>query len=216
VASIGITVGRGSKGAGDVEPAFSDLLSNGGVVAPERVQFLLWTFVGIAAFLLCVLSADATTISDLPAIPPRLVALTGVSATGYLGGKLARTPGPIIDEILAKIGTVQLSILGHNLAADAVVEIEGISVANYLDATAHPEHRARPVNASGSADLATTLELNLASAPAGWVKDTLRVTVTNPDGQRATWPFTVDSTLKAELQRLATLSPIPNPSPNKG
>jgi hypothetical protein len=211
IASMSITLGRGSKGSGNVNPAFSDLLGTGGVVAPERVQFLLWTLVAIGAFLLCVFSSEPTAISDLPAIPPRLLLLSGVSAGGYLGGKLARTPGPIIDEIMAKVGSVQFSIMGHNLAADAVVEIEGTSVAQFLDSTTHPQHRATAVDPAGSADLATTLELKLASAPKEWLKDALKFTVTNPDGQQSTWSLAVEPELKAALTKLAAIDPVTAP-----
>lgn len=224
VASMGITLGRGSKGAGNVQPGFSDLLGTGGVVAPERVQFLLWTLVAIGAFLLCVFSSEPTRINDLPAIPSRLLLLSGVSAAGYLGGKLARTPGPIIDEIMAKVGSVQFSIMGHNLAADAVVEIEDTSVAQFLDATLHPDHRANATDIVGSAELAKTLELKLVSAPPQWLKDTLKFTVTNPDGQQATWPLAVDADLKAALTKLtevaptiaAPIPPVPQGKPSPG
>jgi hypothetical protein len=167
--------------------------------------------VAIGAFLLCVFSSEPTAISDLPAIPPRLLLLSGVSAGGYLGGKLARTPGPIIDEIMAKVGSVQFSIMGHNLAADAVVEIEGTSVAQFLDSTTHPQHRATAVDPAGSADLATTLELKLASAPKEWLKDALKFTVTNPDGQQSTWSLAVEPELKAALTKLAAVDPVTAP-----
>jgi hypothetical protein len=51
VVATGISSVAGPKGAGDSEPTFSDLITSGGVVAPERLQFLLWNIIGGAAYL---------------------------------------------------------------------------------------------------------------------------------------------------------------------
>jgi hypothetical protein len=40
--------------------------------------------------------------------PDGFLALMGVSSFGYLGGKLARKPGPIIDDITATLGSFDL------------------------------------------------------------------------------------------------------------
>lgn len=42
-----VTAARGSKGAGDENPSLADFITSGGVVAPDRLQMLLWTFLGI-------------------------------------------------------------------------------------------------------------------------------------------------------------------------
>jgi len=99
VGSQVITATKGAKGAGDEKPGFADLITSGGVVAPDRLQMLLWTLLGVGAFFVATLQQGPGTISDLPAVPERLLYLMGLSSLGYLGGKMARKAGPIIDEI---------------------------------------------------------------------------------------------------------------------
>jgi hypothetical protein len=94
-----ITATKGSKGAGDEKPSFADFITSGGVVAADRLQMFLWTLFGVSAFLYAVLQLLPGTITDLPAIPDRLMVLMGISSAGYLGGKIARKPGPVIAEM---------------------------------------------------------------------------------------------------------------------
>jgi len=206
IASMGISTTRGPKGAGPVHPSFSDLISSGGIVAPERFQFLLWTFVAIGTFLFTVWNADPAVLSDLPKIPARLLWISGISSAGYLGGKIARAPGPIIDQVIATVGSLQLSIMGRNLSGEATVEIAGTSVAEFLDATVHLDRRPKAVPSSeDDGTLSNTLEVRLVAAPPEWVgKATLDVTVQNPDGQKATWPVTLSDAAQAQLAALAT------------
>jgi hypothetical protein len=60
---------------------------------------LLWTILGVGTFLYAVLQLPPGSISELPAVPERLLVLMGLSSAGYLGGKMARKAGPVIDEI---------------------------------------------------------------------------------------------------------------------
>src|SRR5206468_2574007 len=76
-----------------------DLVTSGGVVAVDRVQMLLWTLFGVGAFILGVWHDGTGTITELPAVPERLLYLMGLSATGYLAGKMARKAGPVMAEI---------------------------------------------------------------------------------------------------------------------
>jgi hypothetical protein len=94
-----ITSTKGSKGAGDEKPSFADFITSGSVVAPDRLQMLLWTLFGVGAFFYAVMQLFPGTIADLPAIPDRLMVLMGISSAGYLGGKMARKAGPVIAEI---------------------------------------------------------------------------------------------------------------------
>lgn len=94
-----ITSAKGSKGAGSVEPGFADFITSGGVVAPDRLQMLLWTLFGVGAFFVAVLQQHPGTMTDLPPIPEHLLYLMGLSSAGYLGGKMARKPGPVINEL---------------------------------------------------------------------------------------------------------------------
>jgi hypothetical protein len=94
-----VTSAKGPKGAGEESPSFADFITSGGVVAPDRLQMLLWTILGVSAFFFAVLQLEPGTITDLPAVPERLLVLMGISSAGYLGGKMARKPGPVINEL---------------------------------------------------------------------------------------------------------------------
>lgn len=94
-----ITSAKGSKGAGEQQPSLLDFITSGGVVAPDRVQLLLWTLYGVAAFVFASLVTPPGIIKDLPPVPEHLLYLMGLSSLGYLGGKMARKAGPVINEI---------------------------------------------------------------------------------------------------------------------
>jgi hypothetical protein len=111
VVATGITSARGSKGAGEVTPTLADFITTGGVVAPERLQFVVWTVVGIFTFLTIVFKSDPLTLSDLPKISDGFLNLMGISSAGYLGGKLARKPGPVI----AVLSVANVTMAGENL-----------------------------------------------------------------------------------------------------
>ncbi|MGA2188452.1 MAG: hypothetical protein ABSH33_07980 [Steroidobacteraceae bacterium] len=99
VSSLFITASKGSKGAGPMQPGFADFITSGGVVAPDRVQMLLWTLLGVGAFIVAALGQPPAEIQNLPTVPPNLLYMMGLSSAGYLGGKLARKAGPVINEI---------------------------------------------------------------------------------------------------------------------
>ena len=91
--------GVNAKGAGEEAPSPSDLVTSGGAVAPDRVQMLVWTFIGVGMFIAAVWVQEPANISGLPVIPTTLMQLMGLSSLGYLGGKFARKPGPNILEL---------------------------------------------------------------------------------------------------------------------
>ena len=94
-----ITSTKGSKGAGALYPSFADFITSGGVVAPDRLQMLLWTLLGVGAFIVTTLGQAPAIIQDLPTVPDHLLYMMGLSSAGYLGGKLARKAGPVVNEI---------------------------------------------------------------------------------------------------------------------
>ena len=90
---------RGPKGSGSERPSLGDLVTSGGVAAADRVQMLVWTLLGVTIFCVSVLKHDPGAIQDLDPVPAGMLSIMGLSAAGYLGGKFARKPGPIINEI---------------------------------------------------------------------------------------------------------------------
>jgi hypothetical protein len=94
-----VTSNKGSKGSGDEKPSLADFITSGGVVAADRLQMFLWTLFGVAAFLYAVWELMPGSITELPAVPERLLVLMGISSAGYLGGKMARKAGPVINEL---------------------------------------------------------------------------------------------------------------------
>jgi len=99
LAAAGATAMRGSKGSGSVRPSFADFITTGGQVVPERFQLFVWTLVACLGFLALLVSQDPATIVGFPKFPDGLLYVMGLSAGGYLGGKLARAAGPVIRNI---------------------------------------------------------------------------------------------------------------------
>jgi hypothetical protein len=95
---------NGPKGSGQLKPSLADFVTTGDVVAAERVQFFVWTIIGALGFLMVVLRLDPRVLKDLPDVPSSILAISGLSAFGYLGGKLARDPGPVITETMVGTG----------------------------------------------------------------------------------------------------------------
>jgi hypothetical protein len=96
VTAIGITNQFGGKGSGPVHPSAADFITSGGLIAPERFQFFIWTVVGIAGFLSLLLLADPSTLHQMPKLPENFLTIMGISSGAYLGGKAVRKAGPII------------------------------------------------------------------------------------------------------------------------
>lgn len=188
---------RGPKGAGDVQPSWSDFISTGGVVAPERFQFFVWTVLGAVAFVTLVLLREPGIIQDLPRVPEGFLALMGISSAGYLGGKMVRRPGPVIDEIRARLGSLQFTIRGRNLHRDATFRIGDIT----LPMSVKPDPKTAD-DLSNEPGMFKELELritdeNLVSAVRN-ATEKLQLTVINPDAQKAVWPFTLEIALEKD------------------
>lgn len=127
VAATGITSTRGTKGAGQLHPSLADFITNGGVVAPERLQFVVWTVVGIFTFLTIVFKSDPLTLSELPTIPDGFLQLMGISSAGYLAGKLARKPGPVIKVLSitsVDLPALTLDLQGENLDPKGQIKVD--------------------------------------------------------------------------------------------
>ena len=198
VISAGIASLAGGKGSGEYLASWSDLITSGGVVAPERVQFLVWTLVAVVSYVGITTAMSPATISTLPVIPPELLALSGISAAGYLGGKIARGPGPQIKDLTAKLPTgggaaLTIEINGSGIATQgSAFFIADITNGGQgaTDIPIQPAFEPSSVIDSGTG-IATHLTLTVPQ-PAGivWARtQKYRFTVINPDGERASWEF---------------------------
>ncbi len=127
--SLGTSGMRGSKGAGTIHPEPGDFITSGGVFAPERLQFFLWTVIGVFGFVTATLAQDPATMTDLPRIPDSFIPLMGISSLGYLAGKVARKPGPIITQLEPPppyvVTGLPIRIMGAGLSPRADVRLNG-------------------------------------------------------------------------------------------
>jgi hypothetical protein len=238
----GVNSVRGPKGAGEEGPSFADLITSGGVVVAERFQFLVWTVLGALAFLFLVVFSDPATIHDLPKIPEGFLYLMGVSSAGYLGGKLARKPGPVIDTIVAQHGSIVIDIQGRNLSREAIFSIDERAVTYDLmqgSASAPPPGSAkdaalevvrRDPDASDK-DFSLALRLTIkdehawladwrkadpqVKADDDWLDDTHRLSLMNPDGQKAVLSFTLKASA-ADRERSRPENPAAPLAPASG
>ena len=195
VVATGVSTVAGSKGAGDVDPTPSDLITSGGVVAPERLQYLLWTIVGGLAFFFYALAISPAEIQNLPEIPTGFLQLMGISAAGYVGGKIARGPGPKIAAIrgdLVPPDGIKLTIDGAHLASAAATYFMAAFAPNAAAPGADVQIYPTGLPAQAAATYLTQLSLNV-PATQGLTFTAgarYRVTIVNPDGERASWDFT--------------------------
>ncbi|MDT4287979.1 hypothetical protein RO575_00235 [Methylomonas sp. MO1] len=106
-----------AKGAGPEKPSLGDFFMTGGVIAPERVQFVVWTVVAVIGFITQLLATDPGIITDLPKIPDGFLELMGISSFGYLGGRFIRKPGPILEKITSSSSGSDFKVVleGKNL-----------------------------------------------------------------------------------------------------
>ena len=155
---------------------------NGGVVAPERVQQVLWTVLAGLALLWIVLNTYATA-TALPDVPSELLTLMGLSSVAYVGGKLVRNPGPNIKQIDQAPGLdpVESPCPVSNLETDAIALLDGaplpksnISVEKPVPATGH---------------YASQLRLKTGAPVADWAGRPHALVIVNSDAQRSEFDF---------------------------
>jgi hypothetical protein len=200
---------KGPKGAGIVRPTPADLIVHGGVLAPERVQQVVWVVLAGVAFLWIVFKTYMTS-TGLPTIPNEMLALMGISSAGYLGGKMARKPGPIIQRVEVGTGSVILRIFGQHLSVAPRILIDGVELARENVATLEPD----PDNLNEFAQaLKVTVPEAVAANPDEWFSRKRLVAIINADTQRAEWeldiPVITDITVgepAADGQRTVTVS----------
>jgi hypothetical protein len=205
VFALGISNAKGSKGSGQVDPGFADFFSSGGYIVPERLQFFVWTILGVGVYLVVVLCQNPAEIKVLPTIPDGFLQLSGISSLGYLGGKLARKPGPTITSIFnvsydSVRQVLMLDVQGTNLSEDATFKIEksgGQTLRSPQDVSIKACIKTKQSDATDP-KLASVLSLEIASPQNDWPtikqpagkEDPYDLTIYNPDGQFAAWNFT--------------------------
>jgi hypothetical protein len=183
--AVGASDVRGGKGAGPLHPELGDFITTGGVLAPERLQFFIWTILGVVGFVSATLAQDPATVTELPKIPDNFVPLMGVSSLGYLAGKVARKPGPVIRQLAPAppygpsapgAAPTVIRIVGEKLSPRAQVRLNGMMLPIAQVATASPQLAATEF----VGELVVTVQS--VAAPIAGVP---AVKVTNPDGQSA-------------------------------
>ena len=172
-------MGQGVKGAGEVHPSPADLVVHGGVLALDRVQQVVWTVLAIGMFIRITVSTYSTA-TALPDIPQELLVLMGLSSAGYLGGKLVRGAGPIIEQVTIREGSVIINIKGKHFSKDCFVWVDGVKqskdkISVIADDPDAPLRFAK--------ELEVTLEITLED----WRAKEHALTVVNDDAQRADW-----------------------------
>ncbi|MBI5443376.1 MAG: hypothetical protein HY900_19440, partial [Deltaproteobacteria bacterium] len=184
----GIAKARGTKGAGEIQPTISDFLATGGVVVPERAQFLIWTLVGGLGYLSLTLLRDVGAIEDLPKLPDGFLELMGVSSLGYLGGKFIRKPGPVIEEAGPDpvAGASKLLVKGRALSNAASIQVDGSPVIASLEVQPADKD---PSTTEQDFYKAVRLPVDDPEKQKAWATGKHTLTFTNPDGQKAVREF---------------------------
>lgn len=206
--ATGIDNTKGGKASGpNIDPKWSDLISAGGSVLPDRLQFFAWTLIGICVYSITVLSQNPGIISDLPTIPAGFLQLSGVSSVGYLGGKLARKPGPVINTVDKPShdgGFLILTLNGHNLSRDASFTLvdshdkviylpQTIGIAGSQEEQDKTKARVKITEQEpGDSTMGRKLTIQIPSTPEQWTfreSEPYSITLINPDTQVAAWRF---------------------------
>jgi hypothetical protein len=196
VVSNGISGAKGDKGAGEPGPSLSDFVASGGLVAADRLQFVVWTIIGIGTFLAIIFRSDPRNISDLPAIPLGFLQLMGISAAGYIAGKVVRKAGPVLNNIAPSGSPNELifQLTGSGLSQSALFFIDGAqifpdTILGKTDDAKLPEIVQQDSTAGET--FARILRFRVKKPPQGWFGGPHNFNITNPDGQKATISYQI-------------------------
>jgi len=109
------------------------------------------------------------------------------------GGKVARSAGPVIDEIITRLSSLEFSIKGRILSKDASFRINDEDVPSDLIERLQPE--IVESDDQGGPNTAKLLRLKILTPKPQWLKDGTLLTIINPDGQKAVWKYDVGPAL---------------------
>jgi hypothetical protein len=188
VLAAGISNAKGDKGSGDIHPSMADFIATGGVVAAERLQFVVWTIVGVVTFIRLVFLSDPATMDGLPKIPDGFLQLMGISSAGYIGGKLARKAGPTITSVTASAndGVLALDLAGSGLSQNATFSIaDDVIAPGQIQGDKNLPEIVQPDDANNETGFAKLLRLKIVSPKPEWLAGDAAITITNPDQQKS-------------------------------
>ncbi|CAN7487238.1 hypothetical protein LJR029_000910 [Caballeronia sp. LjRoot29] len=210
VAATGVQAMKGTKSSGPFSPTFSDFYSVGGVIAPERAQYFLWTIVGAIGFIVYTLALDPATIQDLPKLPDGFLQLAGISAAGYIGGKAVRKGGPVLAGVKgvsdqAVTADVTWTLTGTGLAKNATFAYKVGSGDTEPAQQSLPDAtvEANSTDQDGDPTLFKKLTVTMKNTPPAALPSAVGTpppapksqyhkrlfVIINPDGQQAEWPY---------------------------
>ena len=215
VLAAGISNSKGNKGAGEIHPSLADFIAAGGVVAAERLQFVVWTIVGVVTFVRLVFLSDPSTIDGLPQIPNGFLQLMGISSAGYLGGKLARKAGPTITAVTAtgSADVLTLELKGVGLSQNATFSIGDDEVPPAQIQGDLPEIVQKDAT-NNEPGFAKILRLRIANPKPTWLGANVAMRITNPDQQEAVGRYTVAGAPPAPAPAVApAAAPAPAMTP---
>lgn len=197
VLSSGVTSVNGGPGSGKFGPSGADLITSGGDVAPERVQQLLWTLLGAPMFVILAYHTDPAVIDNIQEVPSYFLQLMGVSSAGYVGGMIARGPGPKVTGVTPSFDAgpppfLTLVVTGSDIQTQgASYYLTNLAVAN--SAPVQLPQNLGPMSKVDSSGIATELDLvipaPLISRPAAGAPWKFKFTVHAADGEMAEWSF---------------------------
>jgi hypothetical protein len=186
VVTAGIGSRIGGKGAGPTSPSLADFITSGGVVLPERFQFFVWTLVTVGGVLVLLLAQDPVTLTQLPKLPDGMLYLMGLSSAGYLGGKLARGPGPSVKSLDVQLlpgNVVQFAIHGDNLSSKATFQLDEEHIPG--DQVQIGQKPAQGQNL----ELCNMLEVKLSNVAQRYLDGPHIFRIVNPDSQGADFKY---------------------------
>jgi len=125
----------------------------------------------------------------------------GISAAGYLGGKVVRLPGPVIQQLLVSATSLTrdaqgkeqprkltIDLKGENLSTDAAIKIDGVQLRPKNEFTIV---EVKPQNAPADPSFHAEVNVVLENA-AKYVQGQYELTFINKDGQMAVVKFPVN------------------------
>jgi hypothetical protein len=186
VITAGIGSRIGGKGAGPTSPSLADFITSGGVVLPERFQFFVWTLVSVGGVLVLILASDPVTLTQLPKLPDGMLYIMGLSSAGYLGGKLARGPGPSVKSLDAQLlpgNVVQFILNGDNLSSKATFQLDDEHI------PADQVQIGQKTLQGQDLELCSMLEVKLSSVAQRYFDGPHVFRIVNPDSQGADFKY---------------------------